>query len=42
MLAPYRMVKDTRTKVERGDVDAVLNGDIDDFIKAYLLARRAA
>jgi len=42
VLAPYRMVKDTRTKVERGDVDAVLAGDIDDFIKAYLLARRAA
>ena len=42
VLAPYRMVKDTRTKVERGDVDAVLAGDIDDFIKAFLLARRAA
>src|ERR687889_1384291 len=40
VLAPYRMVKDARTKVERGDVDAVLNGDLDDFIKAYLLARR--
>jgi peptide chain release factor 2 len=42
VLAPYRLVKDARTKVERGDVDAVLAGDIDDFIKAYLLARRAA
>jgi peptide chain release factor 2 len=42
VLAPYRLVKDTRTKVERGDVDSVLAGDIDDFIKAYLLARRAA
>src|SRR5256714_4651536 len=42
VLAPYRLVKDARTKVERGDVDAVLDGDIDDFIKAYLLARRAA
>jgi peptide chain release factor 2 len=42
VLAPYRLVKDARTKVERGDVDAVLGGDIDDFIKAYLLARRAA
>ncbi|HVF57398.1 MAG TPA: peptide chain release factor 2 [Pyrinomonadaceae bacterium] len=42
VLAPYRLVKDARTKVERGDVDAVLNGDIDDFIHAYLLARRAA
>ena len=27
---------------ERGDVDSVLNGDIDDFIKEYLLSRRAA
>ncbi|MBA3241982.1 MAG: peptide chain release factor 2 [Acidobacteria bacterium] len=40
VLAPYRMVKDARTKVERGDVDAVLGGDLDDFIKAYLLSRR--
>ncbi|MDX6612308.1 MAG: peptide chain release factor 2 [Blastocatellia bacterium] len=42
VLAPYQMVKDARTKLERGNVDAVLGGDIDDFIKAYLLARRAA
>lgn len=42
VLAPYRLVKDTRTKLERGNVDAVLAGDIDDFIKAYLLAKKAA
>ncbi len=42
VLAPYRLVKDARTKLERGDVDAVLAGDIDDFIKQYLLSRRAA
>ncbi|MGB9179952.1 MAG: peptide chain release factor 2 [Pyrinomonadaceae bacterium] len=42
VLAPYRLVKDARTKLERGDVDAVLAGDIDAFIKAYLLSRRAA
>ncbi len=42
VLAPYRLVKDARTKLERGDVDAVLGGDIDDFIQAYLLSRRAA
>ena len=42
VLAPYQLVKDTRTKLERGNVDAVLSGDIDDFIKAYLLARKAA
>ena len=40
VLAPYRLVKDTRTKLERGDVDAVLNGDLDDFIKAFLLTKR--
>ena len=42
VLAPYQLVKDTRTKLERGNVDAVLAGDIDDFIKAYLLAKKAA
>ena len=42
VLAPYQLVKDARTKLERGDVDSVLAGDLDDFIKAYLLTRRAA
>src|SRR5256886_11840159 len=42
VLAPYRLVKDARTKLERGDVDSVLNGDLDDFIKEYLLLRREA
>jgi peptide chain release factor 2 len=40
VLAPYRMVKDHRTKHEVGDVDRVLDGDIDDFIKAYLLSKK--
>jgi peptide chain release factor 2 len=38
VLAPYRMVKDLRTSQETGNVDAVLDGDLDDFIEAYLLA----
>ena len=42
VLAPYQLVKDTRTKLERGNVDAVLGGDIDDFIKAFLLLKKAA
>ncbi|MCS6873526.1 MAG: peptide chain release factor 2 [Pyrinomonadaceae bacterium] len=39
-LHPYRLVKDTRTKYERTDVDAVLDGDIDDFIREYLLYKQ--
>jgi peptide chain release factor 2 len=41
VLAPYRMVKDHRTKMEVGDVDRVLDGDLRPFIRAYLLMRRA-
>ncbi len=37
VLQPYRMVKDHRTKHETGNVDRVLDGDLDDFIEAYLL-----
>ncbi|WP_143083132.1 peptide chain release factor 2 [Thermodesulforhabdus norvegica] len=37
VLQPYRLVKDHRTNIERGDVDNVLDGDIDQFIEAYLL-----
>lgn len=33
---PYTLVKDTRTKYEEGDVEAVMNGEIDGFINAYL------
>jgi len=41
VLQPYRMVKDHRTKYEVGDVDRVLDGDLDGFIRSYLLMRRA-
>lgn len=37
VLAPYRLVKDLRTNFEVGNVDAVLDGDIQPFIDAYLL-----
>jgi peptide chain release factor 2 len=40
VLQPYRMVKDHRTKVEIGDVDRVLDGDVNPFVRAYLLGRR--
>lgn len=36
VFAPYKMVKDHRTNVEVGNVDAVMDGDIDEFIFAYL------
>ena len=41
VLHPYRLAKDVRTKFETSDVDAVLDGDLDPFIKEYLLAKRA-
>jgi peptide chain release factor 2 len=37
VLAPYRLVKDLRTELDVGNVDAVLDGDLDQFIEAYLL-----
>lgn len=40
VLQPYRMIKDLRTNVEIGDVDRVLDGDIDEFIKSSLLSRK--
>ena len=40
VLQPYRLIKDNRTKFEMGDVDRVLDGDLDPFIRAYLLAKK--
>ena len=40
VLQPYRMIKDHRTKVEVGDVDRVVDGDLRPFINAYLRMRR--
>jgi peptide chain release factor 2 len=39
VLHPYQLVKDHRTKEQVGDVNRVLDGDIDQFIKAYLMKR---
>ncbi len=39
VLQPYQLVKDQRTKLEAGNVEAVLNGEIDAFIKAFLLQK---
>jgi peptide chain release factor 2 len=40
VLQPYRMIKDHRTKTEVGDVDRVIDGDLQPFIGAYLRMRR--
>jgi peptide chain release factor 2 len=42
VLQPYQMVKDLRTEHESGNVAAVLDGDLDPFMEAYLQWRRAA
>ncbi len=38
VMHPYKLVKDVRTGVERSDVQNVMDGDLDDFIKAYLMS----
>ncbi|HEY0183852.1 MAG TPA: peptide chain release factor 2 [Rhodopila sp.] len=42
VLAPYQLVKDLRTGVEKGNPDGVLDGDLDDFMAAALAARSGA
>jgi len=40
VLQPYRLIKDHRTNIEIGNVDRVLDGDLDELIRGYLLKRR--
>jgi peptide chain release factor 2 len=40
VMQPYRLIKDHRTKLSVGDVDRVLDGDIDPFIRSYLMAKK--
>ena len=40
ILQPYRLIKDHRTKFDVGDVDRVLDGDLDPFIRSYLMAKK--
>src|SRR5438270_9162958 len=40
VLAPYRLIKDHRTKIEIGDVDRVIDGDLQPLIRGYLRMRR--
>ncbi len=40
VMQPYRMIKDHRTKFDVGDVDRVLDGDLDPFIRSYLMAKK--
>ena len=42
VLQPYQMVKDLRTEHEVGNVDGVLDGDLDQFMEAYLRWKRAS
>lgn len=40
VLHPYRLAKDLRTKAETGEVDKILDGELDEFIKAHLILRK--
>ena len=42
VMQPYKMVKDVRTGYETSNVDAVMNGDLEGFLKAYLMQAGAA
>jgi peptide chain release factor 2 len=34
---PYKLVKDVRTGIETSDVEGVMNGELDEFLKAFLM-----
>ena len=38
VMHPYKLVKDVRSQHEMTDVDAVMNGQLDSFLKAYLMS----
>ena len=40
VMQPYQMIKDLRTRFEVGDVNRVLDGDLDPFIRSYLMAKK--
>ena len=40
IMQPYRLIKDHRTRFEVGDVDRVMDGDLDPFIRSYLMAKK--
>lgn len=42
VLQPYKMIKDLRTDYETSNVDAVLDGDIDQFIESYLMSAQTS
>jgi len=42
VLQPYQMIKDHRTNLEVGNVQKILDGDLDEFIEAYLLSASQA
>jgi peptide chain release factor 2 len=40
VLHPYKLIKDARTGVERSDVQNILDGDLNDYIKAFLMGKK--
>ena len=40
VMHPYKLVKDLRSEMETGNIENVMNGDIDDFLKSYLMTAK--